>query len=156
MTATVRTRLAQIPASRRPDSPVRGSGWSAGLRRVREELTALHSQAGRARGFLHQDPRLDEIAAAVREYRDAIVERMPPAADSDSRTPADAAVTDADTDTDADATALVAARLNATVLTVREVHDAVVAADPTSAELLYAIVDSMEMFAWMLNAEGAC
>jgi hypothetical protein len=141
MAATMRARPVQIPASRRPDSPGRGG---AGLRAILEELTALYDQVAPAPRAPDRDPRLAEIAAAVAEYRDAIDGRMPPG--THARGPA----------TNPASTGPVTAQLNATVITVREVHDAVVASDPSSAELLYAIVDSMEMFAWRLTAEGAC
>ena len=38
--------------------------------------------------------------------------------------------------------------------TMRSVHDNVDAVDPSSADLLYAIIDALEKEAWMLNPEN--
>jgi starvation-inducible DNA-binding protein len=49
---------------------------------------------------------------------------------------------------------LVTERLEAAVGTVRDVHDAVDEEDPTSADLLHAIIERLEQFAWMVSAEN--
>jgi starvation-inducible DNA-binding protein len=49
---------------------------------------------------------------------------------------------------------LITARIYATVGTVRSVHDAVDDEDPTTADLLHAIIDSLEKHAWMIKAEN--
>ena len=49
---------------------------------------------------------------------------------------------------------LVTERLEATIGTCREVHDAVDEEDPTSADILHAILESLEQFAWMVSAEN--
>ena len=49
---------------------------------------------------------------------------------------------------------LVTIRLENTAATMREVHDQVDEEDPTSADLLHAIIQSLEQFAWMVSAEN--
>jgi starvation-inducible DNA-binding protein len=49
---------------------------------------------------------------------------------------------------------LVTARLDAVVGTIRDVHDAVDEEDPTSADILHAVLESLEQFAWMVSAEN--
>jgi starvation-inducible DNA-binding protein len=56
--------------------------------------------------------------------------------------------------TTTDTTDLITARLEAVVATVRDVHDAVDEEDPTNADILHAILESLEQFAWMVSAEN--
>src|SRR5699024_8409734 len=49
---------------------------------------------------------------------------------------------------------LVTERLEATVATIRGVHDEVDEEEPTSADLLHQIIESLEQFAWMVSAEN--
>ena len=49
---------------------------------------------------------------------------------------------------------LIATRTYATVGTMRFVHDEVDAADPSTADLLHAMIDSLEKAAWMLKSEN--
>ena len=49
---------------------------------------------------------------------------------------------------------LVVQRLEATVGTMREVHDEVDEDDPTSADILHGIIERLEQFAWMVGAEN--
>ena len=49
---------------------------------------------------------------------------------------------------------LVTERLEAVVKTMRDVHDAVDEEDPTSADVLHAIIERLEQFAWMVSAEN--
>jgi starvation-inducible DNA-binding protein len=45
-------------------------------------------------------------------------------------------------------------RIHAAVDTTRSVHDDVDEADPSTADLLHAIIDSLEKAAWMLKSEN--
>ena len=36
---------------------------------------------------------------------------------------------------------------------MRDVHDGVDEEDPTSADILHAVIESLEQFAWMVSAE---
>lgn len=103
---------------------------------------------------------LDEIIDAAREFSDTVAERMR----------ALHAVPDGRSDTVAETTTLpefphgevltadvidlVTERLEATVGTVRDVHDDVDDEDPTSADILHGILESLEQFAWMISAEN--
>ena len=49
---------------------------------------------------------------------------------------------------------VITGRLYATVSTLRLIHDAVDKGDPTSADLLHTIIDTLEKHAWMLCAEN--
>jgi starvation-inducible DNA-binding protein len=49
---------------------------------------------------------------------------------------------------------LITTRIYATVDTIRTVHDDVDDADPSSADLLHAIIDDLEKAAWMLKSEN--
>jgi starvation-inducible DNA-binding protein len=49
---------------------------------------------------------------------------------------------------------LVTAALHATARTVRDVHDEVDAEDPSTADLLHAVIVQLEKQAWMLSAEN--
>ena len=44
-------------------------------------------------------------------------------------------------------------RLDAAAATCRTVHDAVDKADPTSADILHKVIETLEKFAWMVSAE---
>ena len=48
----------------------------------------------------------------------------------------------------------VTTRVYAAVNTMRTVHDDVDAADPSSADLLHNMIDSLEKAAWMLKSEN--
>ena len=49
---------------------------------------------------------------------------------------------------------LITARVYATVDTLRTVHDDVDAEDPSTADLLHQIIDSLEKLAWMIKSEN--
>ena len=49
---------------------------------------------------------------------------------------------------------LIAASLYAVAGTARRIHDDVDAEDPTSADILHAVLESLEQFAWMVSAEN--
>ena len=103
---------------------------------------------------------LDEIIEAAREFSDTVAERMR----------ALHAVPDGRSDTVAETTTLaeypqgeidttetvdlITARLESVVATMRGVHDEVDEEDPTSADILHAIIEKLEQFAWMVSAEN--
>jgi starvation-inducible DNA-binding protein len=49
---------------------------------------------------------------------------------------------------------LISARIYAAVDTIRAVHDAVDAEDPSTSDLLHQIIDTFEKLAWMVKAEN--
>ena len=102
---------------------------------------------------------LDEIVDEAREASDTIAERMRALhATPDGRSDTVATTTTlpafpAGEQSTADVVRAVTARLNAAASTLRAVHDDVDAEDPSSADLLHAIIDDLEKQAWMLSAE---
>ncbi|RFA13348.1 DNA starvation/stationary phase protection protein [Subtercola boreus] len=136
------------------------------LQAVLVDLIELHVQGKQAhwnvvgKNFRDLHLQLDEIIDAAREFSDTIAERMRALhAVPDGRSDTVAATTslpeypNGEIDT-AETVDLVVVRLEATVGTMREVHDTVDDADPTSADLLHGIMEKLEQFAWMVGAEN--
>ncbi|WP_309066574.1 Dps family protein [Microbacterium sp.] len=112
------------------------------------------------RNFRDTHRQLDEIIEAARAFADTVAERMR----------ALHAVPDGRSDTIAETTTLppfptgevstqdtvdlVTQRLEAAVATMRKVHDEVDEEDPTSADILHAVIEKLEQFAWMVSAEN--
>lgn len=138
---------------------------TAALQQVLVDLIELHLQAKQAHwnlvgtNFRDLHLQLDEIVDIAREAADTMAERLRAVAAvpdgrsdtvvSTTRVPAlaegllsTAAVVDA-----------VTTRIRAVVGTMRRVHDGVDDADPSTADLLHAVIDSLEKQAWMLGAE---
>jgi starvation-inducible DNA-binding protein len=139
---------------------------SDNLQAVLVDLLELSIQGKQAhwnvvgKNFRDTHLQLDEIIDAAREFSDTVAERMR----------ALHAVPDGRSDTVAETTTLpefphgevltsdvidlVTERLEATISTCREVHDEVDDEDPTSADILHGILESLEQFAWMISAEN--
>ena len=103
---------------------------------------------------------LDEIIEAARGFGDEVAERMRALHGiPDGRSKTVAASTTlpefpgGEIDT-SDTIDLVTVRLEHVVATMREVHDRVDEEDPTTADILHAIIASLEQFAWMVSAEN--
>ena len=139
---------------------------SAHLQAVLVDLIELSLQGKQAhwnvvgRNFRDTHLQLDEIIEATREFSDTIAERMRALhAIPDGRSDTVASTTtlpeypqgEIDTSETVD---LITARLEAVVGTMRDVHDDVDEADPTSADILHAIIEKLEQFAWMVSAEN--
>lgn len=136
------------------------------LQRVLVDLIELHLQGKQAhwnvvgKNFRDLHLQLDEIIDAAREFSDQVAERLRALhATPDGRSDTVAATTTlaeypgGEVDT-AETVDLVTTRLEAVVGTMREVHDEVDELDPTSADLLHAIIERLEQFAWMVSAEN--
>jgi starvation-inducible DNA-binding protein len=136
------------------------------LQKVHVDLIELHLQGKQAhwnvvgKNFRDLHLQLDEIVEETREFSDTVAERLRALhAVPDGRSDTVAASTslpeypngEIDTATTVD---LITQRLEATVGTMREVHDEVDDEDPTSADLLHAIIERLEQFAWMVSAEN--
>jgi len=103
---------------------------------------------------------LDEVVDAAREFSDQVAERMRAV----YVTPDGRAVTVAEKSSlpefptgeinTAQAVDLIAASLYAVAGTARRIHDDVDAEDPTSADILHAIIERLEQLAWMIDAEN--
>ncbi|MDR6691695.1 starvation-inducible DNA-binding protein [Microbacterium sp. 1154] len=103
---------------------------------------------------------LDEIIDAAREFSDTIAERMRSLhALPDGRSDTIAETTtlpefpQGEVDT-AEVVDLITERIDATVGTVRDVHDDVDDEDPTSADILHSILERLEQLSWMVSAEN--
>ncbi|MDO9398757.1 MAG: DNA starvation/stationary phase protection protein, partial [Herbiconiux sp.] len=103
---------------------------------------------------------LDEIIESAREFSDVVAERLRALhAVPDGRSDTVAATTtlpeypNGEIDT-AETVDVITVRLENTVATMREVHDTVDEADPTSADILHGIIEKLEQYAWMVSAEN--
>lgn len=136
------------------------------LQAVLVDLIELHVQAKQAhwnvvgRNFRDLHRQLDEIIDEARGFSDEVAERMRALHGMpDGRSDTVAATTtlpefpngEIDTKETVD---LVTVMLEAVVGTCRDVHDDVDEEDPTSADLLHAIIMRLEQFAWMVSAEN--
>ena len=136
------------------------------LQEVLVDLVELHLQGKQAHwnligtNFRDLHLQIDEIVDIAREASDTIAERLR----------ALNAVPDGRSDTVVASTTLpayppgeqnttetvdlITNRIYATVSTIRTVHDAVDAVDPTTSDLLHQIIDSLEKQAWMVKSEN--
>ena len=182
MATTTTTKKAQTPTRNRRRPARSGAeltkeqnaerGFTASkqlsehLQSVLVDLLELASQGKQAhwnvvgRNFRDTHRQLDEIIEAAREFSDTVAERMRALhALPDGRSDIVAETTtlpefpQGEIDT-AEVVDLVTERLEATIGTCREVHDDVDDEDPTSADILHAIIESLEQFAWMVSAEN--
>jgi starvation-inducible DNA-binding protein len=139
---------------------------SDSLQRVLVDLIELHLQGKQAHwnvvgtNFRDLHLQLDELVDFAREASDTIAERMR-ALD---------AVPDGRSDTVAGSTTLpqfpayersttdvvdlITARAYATIDTLRAVHDAVDAEDPSTADILHQLIDGLEKLAWLIKSEN--
>jgi starvation-inducible DNA-binding protein len=136
------------------------------LQKVLVDLIELAGQGKQAhwnvvgRNFRDTHRILDEIIEAARDFGDEVAERMRALHGiPDGRSDTVAATTTlpeypagevATTET----IDLVTVRLEAVVHTMRDVHDQVDEEDPTSSDILHAIIEKLEQFAWMVSAEN--
>ena len=136
------------------------------LQKVLVDLIELHLQGKQAhwnvvgKNFRDLHLQLDEIIDSAREFSDTIAERLRALhAVPDGRSDTVAATTtlpeypNGEVDT-AETVDLITVRIEAVVGTIREVHDDVDEADPTSADLLHAVIEQLEQYAWMVSAEN--
>lgn len=136
------------------------------LQQVHVDLIELHLQGKQAhwnvigKNFRDLHLQLDEIVESAREFSDEVAERLRALhAVPDGRSDTVAATTTlpnyphGEVDT-AETVDLITQRLEATAGTLREVHDTVDEADPTSADLLHAVIQQLEQYAWMVSAEN--
>jgi starvation-inducible DNA-binding protein len=139
---------------------------AANLQRVLVDLIELHLQGKQAHwnvvgpNFRDLHLQLDELVDAAREASDTIAERMR-ALDAlpDGRSDTVAATTSlprfpADEVNTGDVVDLITMHTYAAVDTIRGVHDAVDAEDPSTSDLLHEISDSLEKLAWMIKSEN--
>ncbi|MEU5374975.1 MULTISPECIES: Dps family protein [unclassified Streptomyces] len=156
--------------SRRPEAEVAGftasPQFARALQQILVDLVELHLQGKQAHwnvvghNFRDLHLQLDEIVDEAREFADTIAERMRALeAWPDGRSDTVAASTTLPVFPEGARSVsavvdLVTARLRATVDTVRTHHDQVDSEDPSTADLLHGIIDSLEKYAWMVSAEN--
>ena len=136
------------------------------LQKVLVDLIELHVQGKQAhwsvvgKNFRDLHLQLDEIIDSAREFSDEIAERMRALHGMpDGRSETVTATTSlakypADEVDTAEVVNLITERLEAAVATARDVHDAVDEEDPTTADILHTVIESLEQYAWMVNAEN--
>ncbi len=136
------------------------------MQRVLVDLIELHLQGKQAHwnvvgtNFRDLHLQLDELVDFARESSDTIAERMR-ALDAvpDGRSDTVAATTSVpqipgyEVST-TEVVELIVTAAYAVVGTLREVHDAVDAEDPTTADLLHQMIDGLEKLAWLIKAEN--
>ncbi|WP_102140908.1 Dps family protein [Mycobacterium hubeiense] len=139
---------------------------SANLQRVLVDLIELHLQGKQAHwnvvgtNFRDLHLQLDEVVDFAREASDTIAERMR-ALDAvpDGRSDTVAASTTlpqfpAYEHSTSEVVDLITARIYGTVDTLRTVHDAVDAEDPSTADILHQLIDGLEKLAWLVKSEN--
>jgi starvation-inducible DNA-binding protein len=173
--STTIERDVKVPADGGPKSTRRQGaerGFKApkvltdALQQVLVDLIELHIQGKQAhwnvvgKNFRDLHLQLDEIIDSAREFSDTVAERMRALhAAPDGRSDTVAATTtlpeypNGEIDT-AETVDLITIRLESVTSTMRDVHDTVDEADPTSADILHAIIESLEQYAWMVSAEN--
>lgn len=161
-TTTGQARRANADGLRFAASPE----FAADLQKVLVDLTELHLQGKQAHwnvvgpNFRDLHLQLDEVVDTGRAHSDTIAERMRALrAIADGRSDTVAATTSlpgfpGGEQQTAIVVDLITGALAATVATVREVHDRVDAADPSTADLLHQIIDDLEKLAWMISSEN--
>ena len=139
---------------------------SENLQKVLVDLIELSLQGKQAhwnvvgRNFRDTHLQLDEIIEAARDFADTVAERMRSLH----------ALPDGRSDVVAENTTLpefpqgeiatnevvdlMTERLDDVAATCRDVHDAVDEEDPTSADILHAILERVEQLSWMVSAEN--
>ncbi|WP_396659295.1 Dps family protein [Microbacterium sp.] len=158
---------AGLTAEQNAESGFRASRTlSENLQKVLVDLIELSLQGKQAhwnvvgRNFRDTHKQLDEVIAAARTFSDTVAERMRALhALPDGRSDTVAETTTlpefpAGEVSTSDVVDLVTERIEGAVSTCRDVHDAVDEEDPTSADILHAIIESLEQFAWMVSAEN--
>jgi starvation-inducible DNA-binding protein len=136
------------------------------LQRVLVDLIELHLQGKQAHwnvvgtNFRDLHLQLDEVVDFAREASDTVAERLR-ALDAvpDGRSDTVVATTSlpefpAYEHSTGDVVDLITARIYAAVDTIRTVHDAVDAEDPTTADILHQLIDGLEKLAWLLKSEN--
>lgn len=139
---------------------------AANLQQVLVDLIALQLQGKQAHWFLvgpnfrDLHLQLDQIADDARNASDTIAERMralDTTPDGRARTISAAAtlmpLPSGELST-TEVVELITRSLRAVVDTMRSVHDQVDAEDPSTSDLLHAIIGQLEKHAWMLSAEN--
>jgi starvation-inducible DNA-binding protein len=162
MTTTEKTSTSALPTFQ---GVVASPDLERNLQKVLVDLTALHLEGKQAHwnivgaNFRDLHLQLDELIDTARDHADTIAERMRALYAVPDGRPTTVAETTSlplqpagEIDTVA-ATNNMAELARRTAATVREVHDAVDAEDPTTADLLHSIIHDLEKQAWLIGSE---
>jgi starvation-inducible DNA-binding protein len=156
--------------NRRTEIDVHGFQASAdlskNLQRVLVDLIELHLQGKQAHwnvvgtNFRDLHLQLDELVDFAREASDTLAERMR-ALDAWPDGRSDTVVTSTTLPqfpeyehSTGEVVDLITGRIYATVGTMRAVHDAVDAEDPSTADILHQLIDGLEKLAWLIKSEN--
>jgi len=154
--------LNQHPVEGVHASPILGHH----LQRVLVDLVALHLYGKQAhwnivgKNFRDLHLQLDELVDVAREHSDTIAERMRaldvapdagPRAVAGQSSLSDFGTGEVDT---ADAVERITGLIGQSVATLRAVHDDVDGEDPTTADLLHAVIHDLEKQAWLIRSES--
>ncbi|GAA1439671.1 Dps family protein [Leifsonia poae] len=166
---TAKAHTAGAASTRREHAEhgfVASAELTAAMQRVHVDLIELHLQGKQAhwnvvgKNFRDLHLQLDEIVESAREFSDVVAERLRALhATPDGRSATVAKTTslpeypNGEVDT-AEVVDLITERLEATVATMRDVHDDVDEEDPTTADILHEIISTLEQYAWMVSAEN--
>ena len=160
MTTSLRRRDDDIRQFEAPTS------MAQNLQQVLVDLIELHVQGKQAHwnligtNFRDLHLQIDEIVDIAREASDTIAERMRAlnaVPDGRSDTVIASTTLPAFPPGEQNTTAtvdLITNRIYAAVSTIRTVHDAVDAVDPSTSDLLHQIIDALEKQAWMAKSEN--
>lgn len=157
-------------STRRSETDIQGfqasAQLSAALQQVLVDMIELHLQGKQAHwnvvgtNFRDLHLQLDELVDFAREASDTIAERMR-ALDAvpDGRSDTVAATTTlpafpAYEHVTTEVVDLIVTRIYAAVQTLRDVHDAVDAEDPSTADVLHQLIDGLEKLAWLVKSEN--
>jgi starvation-inducible DNA-binding protein len=159
-----------MTTTRRTEAEVHGFQASpelgANLQKVLVDLIELHLQGKQAHwnvvgtNFRDLHLQLDELVDFAREASDTVAERMRALdATADGRSDTVAGNTTlpqfpAYEHGTTEVVDLITARAYATVDTMRTVHDAVDAEDPSTADILHQLIDGLEKLAWLIKSEN--
>jgi starvation-inducible DNA-binding protein len=164
------TTYARSINNRRDENEVHSftgsSSLAENLQRVLVDLIELHLQGKQAHwnvvgtNFRDLHLQLDELVDFAREGSDTIAERMR-ALDAvpDGRSDTVTATTNlphfpAHERNTGEVVDLITTRAYAAVDTLRTVHDAVDAEDPSTADILHELIDGLEKLAWLIKSEN--
>jgi starvation-inducible DNA-binding protein len=164
------TTYARSVNNRRDENEVHSftgsSSLAENLQRVLVDLIELHLQGKQAHwnvvgtNFRDLHLQLDELVDFAREGSDTIAERMR-ALDAvpDGRSDTVTATTNlpqfpAHERNTGEVVDLITTRAYAAVDTLRTVHDAVDAEDPSTADILHELIDGLEKLAWLIKSEN--
>ena len=136
------------------------------LQQLHVDLIDLHLQGKQAhwnvvgKNFRDLHLQLDEVVTAARAFSDQVAERMraiyvtPDGRAATVAADSSLAAFPADEVDTAETVDLITAALYAVAATSRRIHHDVDAEDPTTADIIHAILERIEQLAWLVDSEN--